>query len=111
MYQIMNRPRYLALLTQLVAEHGIRPSARMLGVNYQSVSNWVNMGTEPSLEGLEKIGRHFMVPVPALLLEDGDDAELNDRIIAGLSKLDATQKQMVIDLIRRLTAPGASRPD
>lgn len=101
-------PRYRKLLADLVEEHGIRPGARLLRVTPQSLADWVT-GTEPRLDALEKISRHFFIPIPALLLPQGDDSELNDRIIAGLYKLDADRKQQVADLIRRLlSATGAS---
>ena len=96
-----NMPRYRKLLIDLVDEHGLRPGARILRTSAQSLSDWL-AGTEPRLEALEKISRHFFIPVPALLLDQGDDSELNDRIIAGLYKLDADRKQQVADLITRL---------
>lgn len=96
-------PRYRKLLNDLVEEHGLRPGARILRVTPQSLADWV-AGTEPRLEALEKISRHFIIPVPALLLPQGDDSELNDRIIAGLCKLDAEQKRTVADLVMRLSS-------
>ena len=96
-------PRYRKLLNDLVEEHGLRPGARILRVTPQSLSDWV-AGTEPRIDALKKISRHFIIPVPALLLPQGDDSELNDRIIAGLCKLDAEQKRQIDSLINQLAS-------
>jgi hypothetical protein len=103
-------PRYRKLLVDLIEEQGLRPSARLLRVNPQSLSDWAT-GTEPRLDALEKISRHFFIPVPALLMPQGDSSEWDERIISALPRLDIAQKRQVVDLITRLLSSSGAEAE
>lgn len=79
--------------------------ANMLGVSYQTISNWENGITEPDIQSIKKIASHFNVTTDYLIEYDNEKAYMQDMLhrLDYLSKdeLLLITKSLVKDLINR----------
>ena len=81
--------------------------AALIGVSYQTISNWEKGITEPDINSIKKLASYFKVTTDYLLEQDGDDAYTLD-IFKKLEYLDKDKllsitKSIITDLLGNLT--------
>ena len=81
--------------------------AALIGVSYQTISNWEKGITEPDINSIKKLASYFQVTTDYLLEQDGDDAYMLD-IFKKLEYLDKDKllgitKSIITDLLGNLT--------
>lgn len=81
--------------------------AALIGVSYQTISNWEKGVTEPDINSIKKLASYFKVTTDYLLEQDGDDAYMLD-IFKKLEYLDKDKllnitKSIITDLLGNLT--------
>ena len=81
--------------------------AALIGVSYQTISNWEKGITEPDINSIKKLASYFKVTTDYLLEQDGDDAYMLD-IFKKLEYLDKDKllgitKSIITDLLGNLT--------
>ena len=81
--------------------------AALIGVSYQTISNWEKGITEPDINSIKKLASYFQVTTDYLLEQDGDDAYMLD-IFKKLEHLDKDKllsitKSIITDLLGNLT--------
>ena len=81
--------------------------AKLIGVSYQTVSNWENGVTEPDIQSIKKLASYFSVTTDYLLEQDNDQAYFQD-IVNKLDYLDKEQlkvltKSMIENLLDNIS--------
>ena len=81
--------------------------ASLIGVSYQTISNWEKGVTEPDINSIKKLASYFKVTTDYLLEQDGDEAYVLD-IFKKLEYLDKDQlltltKSIITDLLGNLS--------
>ena len=95
--------RYQVLLKEAVESGGgMRTLARALDIPVQSLSNYLQEGTEPRLANLEKIAEYFGEPISALLMDFGKESSVENQILEEMTKLSKMKKKLVLDFMREL---------
>ena len=81
--------------------------AALIGVSYQTISNWEKGITEPDINSIKKLASYFQVTTDYLFEQDGDDAYMFD-FFKKLEYLDKDKllgitKSIITDLLGNLT--------
>lgn len=101
--------RYKKLLRDAIERN---PNYYALGREMQlppnSIHDWVNSEKHAHMKSLERISKHFNVPIPCLLMEVGKRRSDDDMIIEALTMLTKDQKKQVIALIKTLTTDSTT---
>lgn len=69
--------------------------AALIGVSYQTISNWEKGTTEPDINSIKKLASYFKVTTDYLLEQDNDEAYILD-IYKKLDYLDKDQLSQII---------------
>jgi DNA-binding transcriptional MerR regulator len=67
---------YQKLLADYLAEHSIGEAAKALNTTKNSIHQWSKYGTEPRIDALTEMARHFRVPRPLLILDIDNLSEI-----------------------------------
>jgi len=70
----------------------LKDIAKLIGVSYQTVSNWENGSTEPDIQSIIKLADYFSVTTDYLLEHDNDEIYFKDL----LNKLDNLNKEQLM---------------
>lgn len=69
--------------------------AALIGVSYQTISNWEKGATEPDINSIKKLASYFKVTTDYLLEQDNDEAYISD-IYRKLDYLDKDQLSQIM---------------
>lgn len=91
----------------------LKDIAKLIGVSYQTVSNWEKGGTEPDIQSIIRLADFFSVTTDYLLEHDNDEVYFKD-LINKLDNLNKDQlmtitKSMVVNLLENFNSFGDNK--
>ncbi len=86
----------------------LKDIGEIIGVSYQTISNWENGSTEPDIQSIKKLASYFSVTTDYLLEQDNEQAYFQD-IINKLEHLDKEElmtitKSMIANLLNNISS-------
>ncbi len=85
--------------------------SNIVGVSFQTISNWEKGFTEPDIQSIKKLASYFSVTIDYLLEQDNEEAYFQD-IVKKLEHLDKEQLMNITkSIIKNILNNVTSLPD